>query len=391
MNRRQAFHSLAGFLAGSPLIQSQSPEGQAPSGSQTLRDMVNVFDFEPVFRSHVNKAAREYVLGGSWDEWTLRRNRDAFGKILLRPRFFVEVDKLDVSTEFLGQKLTMPIVVAPTGTHSLVHAEGEVATVRGAGAAGATMCISTSSSFPIDKIAAAAKAPIWFQLYTGPTLQATREKVEKAVSAGCRMILVTADGPYQPPREKDIRNRLEEQSERKSIRSQRGHTNEEGPYGLPLRFQGRLTWKFLDDLCAYAKVPVLVKGILTPEDAVLAVQHGAAGVVVSNHGGRYLDFAPSTIEVLPEIVEAVGSKVPVLIDGGFRRGTDVLKALAIGAKAVMVGRPPLWGLGAFGTDGVQRVMELLRNELAWAMGLAGRPNIASIDRSLVRIERTEAR
>lgn len=379
MNRRDAIRQFAVFLAGSPLAAAQD-------ASAGPKDMVNVFDFEPLFKAKVDKATRDYVTGGSWDEWTLQRNRDAFKRIMLRPRFFAEVDKLDVSTTVLGQKLNMPIVVAPTGTHSLVHAEGEVATVRGAGAAGAAMCISTSSSFPIEKIAAAATNPIWFQLYTGPSLEATREKVEKAVGLGCKMVLVTADGPYQPPREKDIRNRLEENAMRKSVRRQRGHANEAGSYGLPVRFQAKLNWRFLDDLCSYAKVPVLVKGVLTAEDAVLAVQHGAAGVVVSNHGGRYLDGAPSTIEVLPEIVEAIGGRGVVLIDGGFRRGTDVLKALAIGAKAVLVGRPPLWGLGAFGSDGVQRVMELLRNELAWAMGLAGRASIGAIDRSLVRID-----
>ncbi|MDX1981535.1 MAG: alpha-hydroxy acid oxidase [Bryobacteraceae bacterium] len=378
MTRRDAFQSLAAFVSASPLLAQQS--------GPKLEEMVNLFDFEPIFRSHVNKATWDYVTGGGWDEWTVKRNREAFERIILRPRYFVKVDSLDVSTEVLGQKLAMPILVAPTGTHSLVHAEGEVATARGAGAAGAVMCVSTSSSFPLEKIAEAARAPLFFQLYTGPTLEATRQKVERAVSLGCKAILVTADGPYQAPRERDKRNRLEDSPVRRTARSQRGHTSESGPYGLPLRFQGSLDWSFVDQLCGYAKVPVLVKGILTAEDAKLAMLHGAAGVVVSNHGGRYLDSAPSTIEVLPEIVDAIGRNGTVLIDGGIRRGTDVLKALAIGAKAVLIGRPPLWGLGAFGAEGVDRVIRLLRDELAWAMGLAGRPTIASIDRSLIRIQ-----
>ncbi|MEZ5354455.1 MAG: alpha-hydroxy acid oxidase [Bryobacteraceae bacterium] len=380
MTRREALEGLAGFVAGSPLGRAQG------SSEAKLADMINVFDFEPVFRKKAVKSAYDYVSGGGWDEWTLARNREMFRRIVLRPRYMVEVDKIDLSTEVLGQKLTMPILVAPTGTHSLVNPAGEPETARGAGAAGATMCVSTSSSFPIDQIAKAATGPLWFQLYTGPDLESTRAKVERATGAGCKAVLLTVDGPYHAPRERDMRNRLEDQPDRRQARRARGHTEEAGPYGLPMRFQAGLNWSFLDELCGYAKVPVLVKGVLTAEDARLALDHGAAGVVVSNHGGRYLDGAPSTIEVLPEIVDAVGSRGTVVVDGGFRRGTDVLKALAVGAKAVLVGRPPLWGLGAFGAEGVQRVMELLRTELGWAMGLAGRPTIGSIDRSLIRMD-----
>lgn len=376
--RRRALEQLAAFVSASPLLRAQQ--------ASKLEDMVNVFDFEPVFKSKSTKPTYDYVTGGGWDEWTLVRNREMFRHFLLKPRFMIDVSKIDVSTEVLGQKLAMPILVAPTGTHSLVHPAGEPETARGAAAAGAVMCVSTSSSFPLEKIAEAGKGPLWFQLYTGPDLDATKEKVQHAVSTGCKVILLTVDGPYQPPRERDMRNRLEQQSERLRVRAARGHTAEQGSYGLPVRFQAGLNWRFLDDLCAYAKVPVLVKGVLTPEDALLALDHGAAGVVVSNHGGRYLDGAPSTIEVLPEIVRVAGSRGVVLIDSGFRRGTDVLKALAVGAKAVLVGRPPLWGLGAFGANGVQRVLELMRKELAWAMGLAGRPTIASIDRSLVKAD-----
>jgi isopentenyl diphosphate isomerase/L-lactate dehydrogenase-like FMN-dependent dehydrogenase len=236
---------------------------------------------------------------------------------------------------------------------------------------------------PLQKIAEAAKGPLWFQLYAGPDKQVTRERVESAVALGCQAICWTVDAPYDAPRERDVRNRL--QRDTTTQRDNRRRVSAPKPFGLTSRFQSELDWSFLPELAGYAKVPVLVKGILTAEDAVRAQQNGAAGIVVSNHGGRYLDGAPSTIEVLPEIVDAVGSKMTVLIDGGFRRGTDILKALAIGAKAVLVGRPPLWGLGSFGDAGVQRVMEILRNELAWAMALAGRPNIASIDRGLVRI------
>ncbi|MBK5291169.1 MAG: alpha-hydroxy-acid oxidizing protein [Acidobacteriia bacterium] len=377
MTRRQATRQLAGFLAASPLLAA--PQEQ----------LINVFDFDAAAKGKLPKAAYDYVSGGSWDEWTLRRNRTMFERIILQPRFFREVNKLDLSLTLFGQKMAMPILVAPTGTHALVHPDGELATVRGAGAAGAGMVVSTSSSFPIEKISAEAKTPLWFQLYTGPDAEGTRERVSRAVTAGCKAICVTVDAPYQAPRERDTRNGLVRVfGEDKGGTRQRRYSEEApgSPYGLPMRFQATLNWKFLDQLCAYAKVPVLVKGILTREDALLALQHGAAGMIVSNHGGRYLDGAPSTIEVLPGIVDAVKDRAPVLIDSGFRRGTDILKALAIGAKAVLVGRPPLWGLGAQGQDGVQRVLEILRTELAWAMGLAGRATLASVDRSLIRIE-----
>jgi 4-hydroxymandelate oxidase len=333
----------------------------------------------------VPKPAYDYVTGGAWDEWTLKRNREGFGKITFRPRMLVGVDKLDLSTELFGTKLPMPVMVAPTGTHILVHPDAEAATARGAGAAGALMVVSTSTSVPLDKVAAAATGPLWFQLYTGPDKEATRERVERAVALGFKAICWTVDAPYDAPRERDFRNNLQRSTLRRE--SQRRSDMPPAPYGLPSRFQAQLNWSFLGELAGYAKVPVLLKGILTAEDALKAVEGGASGIIVSNHGGRFLDGAPSTIEMLPEIVDAVGGKIPVLIDGGFRRGTDILKALAIGARAVLVGRPPLWGLGAFGEQGVRRVMEILRRELAWAMALAGRPTIASIDRSLVRIER----
>ncbi len=380
MTRRDTVRHLALWAAGSPLALPQStPE-------KKIEDMINVFDFDSVCGAKVPKPAYDYVTGGSWDEWTLQRNRDAFHKITFRPRMLVEVDKLDLSTELLGQKLTMPVLVAPTGTHGLVHPEGEVATVRGAGAAGAFMVISTNSSMALERITAAATGPVWFQLYSGPDKAGTRERVENAVALGCKAVCWTVDAPYEAPRERDMRNRLQRGPSTRRESSRRV-APPPSPYGLSGRFQAQLNWSYLSEMAAFAKVPVLVKGILTAEDAAKAVSGGAAGVIVSNHGGRYLDGAPSTIEVLPEIVDAVGAKIPVLIDGGFRRGTDILKALAIGAKAVLVGRPPLWGLGAFGDAGVRRVLEILRTELAWAMALAGRPTIASIDRSLIRIDR----
>jgi isopentenyl diphosphate isomerase/L-lactate dehydrogenase-like FMN-dependent dehydrogenase len=385
MTRRDAVRGLALFLAQSPLWSAQQAEGgdAAPS----LEDMINVFDFDPVCKAKTPKAAYEYVSGGGWDEFTLRRNREAFGNITFRPRFLREVDQLDLSFTLFGKKLPMPIFVAPTGSHAVVHAEGELATARAAGAAGALMVISSSSSFPVEKIAAAATGPLWFQLYTASDMAGTRERVQKALDAGCEAICFTVDAPYAAPRERDVRNRLQRAGTQPPARRRRAEAPPERPYGLEPRLTAFLNWSFVDELRGWAKTPLLIKGILTPEDALLAAEHGADGVVVSNHGGRYLDGDPATIEVLPEIVDAVGAKIPVLVDSGFRRGTDILKALAIGAKAVLVGRAPLWGLGAFGEPGAKRVLEILRKELAWAMALAGRPNIGSIDQSLIRIER----
>ncbi len=389
MTRREATRGFLALLAGSPALSAQ-PD-RLPDRMPALEEMISLFDFDQVCRRRIQREAYDFVSGGSDDEWTLRRNREAFSKITLRPRMLVDVTRLDLSLTLFGTRVEMPILVAPTGTHSRVHPEGELATARGAGRVKTIMAVSSTSSFPIDRIAKDATGPLWFQLYAGPDAQATRERVENAVAAGCKAVCFTVDAPYYPHRERDLRNRLvrpEVQRELLTARSaRRSGEAPASPYGLPQRFTAQLTWSFVDELVSYAKVPVLIKGILTADDARLAVAHGAAGVIVSNHGGRYLDFTPGTIEVLPEIVDAVGAKIPVLIDGGIRRGTDVLKALALGAKAVLIGRPPLWGLGAFGETGVARVLEMLQTELALAMGLAGKPNLAAVDRSLVSVER----
>ncbi len=391
MTRRHAVRNLAIWAAGSPLLRAQQPPTTIAERMPTLEDMLNVFDFEAVAKTKVQKTAFDYITTGADNEWTLRRNRAAFDKFILRPRYLNDVSKLDLSCELFGTRVEMPILLCPTGTLGLAHPEGELATARAAGTVKTIMCVSSNSSFPIDKIAEAATGPLWFQLYTANDLDATRERVQRAVAAGCKVVAFTVDSPYPPQRERMLRNRSETASSLlpASTQAQRQRALESRPeqYRMRPSLTAQLTWKFLDDLRAWVKVPVLVKGILTPEDAELCVKYGAAGVIVSNHGARRLDTAPSTVEMLPEIVDAVGGKIPVLIDGGFRRGTDILKALAIGAKAVMVGRPHFWALGAFGQPGVQRVMQLLQTELARAMGFAGRPNLASLDRSLVRIEK----
>jgi len=387
MTRRDAARKLSVFLAGSPLLRGQDAPWIA-NRLPAMEELNNVMEFEPIARTRMLKNAYDYIAGGVDDEWTLRRNRSAFERSTFRPRMLVDVSKLDLSLELFGSKIEMPILIAPTAGHQQAHPDGELATVKAAGAAKTIMVVSTNSSHPIDKIGAAATGPFWFQLYAGPDKDATREKVERALAAGAKVICWTVDNQYNSHRERLLRDRLVTSGPPVEPASQPGRRRggaQPARYRLQGQFLNQLTWPFLQELKFYAKVPVLVKGILTPEDARLAVENGASGIVVSNHGARYLDTAPATIDALPGIVEAVGGKIPVLIDGGFRRGTDVLKALAIGAKAALVGRPPLWGLGAFGQAGVTRVLEMLQTELALEMGLSGRPNLASIDRSLVRI------
>jgi len=390
MNRRDATRNLMLMMAGSPLARAFQNPPPLPERMPGLDDLVNVFEFETVMRRNVTKNAYDFIAGGVDDEWTLRRNRQGFERYVLRPRFLTDVSNLDLSLDLFGSRIEMPILVAPTAAHQLAHPEGELATIRGAGAVKTIMVVSNNASYPIDKVAAAAVGPFWYQLYAGPDFDATQEKVERAVAAGAKVVCFTVDTQYNSHRERLLRNRVPGgmlppgTTEQAPARTRQRGAQTPNKYRLAPTFTAQLTWPFLEELKKYAKVPVIVKGLMTGEDAKLAVKYGADGIVVSNHGGRYLETAPSTIEVLPEVVAAVGGKIPVLVDGGFRRGTDVLKALAIGARAVLVGRPPLWGLGAYGHTGVQKVLELLQTELALAMGLSGRANLKAIDRTLIQ-------
>ncbi len=398
IRRRQAVGALAGFFAGSPLMRGQLDLPDLRDRIPALDDLVNVFDFEPVCKARVLKTSYDYVAGGADNEVTLRRNREAFEKIILRPRMLVDTSKLDLSTTLFGTKIDFPILIAPTAGHGQLTPDGELATARAAAAAQTLIVLSTNSSQPYEKVAAATNYPKWFQLYAGPDMEGTWERVERAKASGFKAIAFTVDGPYQPHRERMLRNRIRTSTPPGVSAPQMGRparrqreAEDSKPvvsraeyYGLTSTLVHQLDWNFYDELRKRAGMPVLIKGVLTAEDTVLAVRHGADGVVVSNHGARYLDYAPATIEVLAECVDAAG-KMPVLVDGGFRRGTDVIKALAIGAKAVLIGRPVLWGLGAYGEEGAKRVLDLLRSELALAMGLSGKPNLAALDRKLLRM------
>jgi isopentenyl diphosphate isomerase/L-lactate dehydrogenase-like FMN-dependent dehydrogenase len=357
-------------------------------------DPINLQEYEDLAYERLEPTALDYYRSGSGDEVTLRANRAAFERIRLRPRVLVDVSALSLETTALGTPISMPIMVAPTAYHCLACEQGERDTARAAGAARTLMVASTLATRTLEEIAEVAMGPLWFQLYVYKDRRVSEALVRRAEAAGYRALALTVDTPLFGRRERDVRNgfglpphlhlaNFEDPSMRDVLPPMPGAS------GLELvaqrLFDQSLTWDALAWLRAITSLPIVVKGILTAEDAQLAVEHGAAAIIVSNHGGRQLDGAMATIEALPEVVEAVAGRCEVFLDGGVRRGTDVLKALALGARGVFVGRPALWGLAIDGAAGVERVLILLRDELELAMALAGQPTIASIDRSLVTL------
>ena len=353
--------------------------------------LVNIFDYEQLARRKLPQPVFDFIAGGAEDEITLRLNREAFERIRLRPRVLVDVSRVDLTTTVLGQRLELPVLLAPVALQRLAHPDGELASARAAAAAGTAFALSTMASATIEEAAAAATGHKWFQLYVHPDRDVTKRLVQRAEAAGYAAICVTADVPFLGRRERDLRNELE-------FPPDVTHVNYLGEVEAPpmsmepgqsvlaasagLLIDPALTWSEIDWLRSVTSLPLLVKGIMTAEDARLAVEHGVAAIVVSNHGGRQLDGAPATIEVLPEVVEAVQGRCEVLLDGGIRRGTDILKALALGASAVLIGRAYIWGLAAAGEEGVTRVLALLRNELELAMALCGRRSVQEIDRGV---------
>jgi len=336
---------------------------------------VNVFDYEVLAQARMEPAAWSYYSSGSDDEVTLRANRTALERIRLRPRMLVDASTCDLRTTVLGTPIRMPILIAPTAFHCLAHPEGECATARAAGRAGTLMVASTSSTRSLEDIAREASAPLWFQLYVHDHKRA-EDLVHRATAAGYGALVVTVDSPRWGHKERAIRSGF-----RLPSHMHKANFTDEEPAGV----DASLTWESLVWLRSLTSLPIVLKGILTAEDALLAVQHGVDGIVVSNHGGRQLDSVSPSIEALPEVVQTVDGGCEVYLDGGIRRGTDILKALALGARAVLVGRPILWGLAANGAEGVSQVLEILRAELELAMALTGRPTLDSVDRSLVKM------
>jgi len=347
--------------------------------------VINVDDFEKAARERLDPGAYGYYAGGAGDEYTLRANVEAYARWELRPRVLVDVSEVSTVTTVLGAEVDLPVLVAPTAFHRLAHPEGELATARAAAGAGTVMCLSTLSSVSPAELAAAAPGALqWFQLYWSRDRGFTAELVASVAEAGFRAIVLTVDFPVAGRRERDLRLEFTLPDDLPAPNLPVALARRDFHAALGDIVDTRLTWRDLEWLRSESSLPLLVKGVLTAEDAVLAAEHGAEAVIVSNHGGRQLDGVPATLDVLPEVVEAVGERVEVLLDGGIRRGTDVLKALALGARATLAGRAVLWGLAAAGEEGVARVLELLRNEIASGLMLLGCPRPDDVSRAHLR-------
>ncbi|MBL8177701.1 MAG: alpha-hydroxy-acid oxidizing protein [Bryobacterales bacterium] len=383
ISRRAAMRAFLGWTAASPLSIGQDY-------SDPLYGPINIFDFADLAKKKLDPMAWDYLDGGSEDEQSLRDSRDIFKQVIIRPRMLVDTHKIDLTTDLYGQKLDYPIIIDPSGGKNCFHPKGEEAVALAANNAKALHITNGG----IDDIIESGKgAKVWWQLTTGGQLQnqqTMRSFVKRIEAQGCSGICFTVDIMHVSHRERDMHNKLERSWCESGLpkRDAQGRMPEaKNPWraGLyPSRLTPTPTWNSLRELRQLTKLPIVVKGILIGEDAARCVDFGASGIIVSSHGARQMDHVGSTLEALPECVRAVNGRIPVMIDGGFRRGTDILKALALGAKAVAIARPYLYGLACFGQRGVERVLELLKTELALSMALSGVPNIASIDRSLVR-------
>jgi len=357
------------------------------------KEAINVFEFEPVARQNVPPAHFGYMASGIDDEVTLRANREGFLKFQLRPRRLVDVEKVDMSTQILGTRYPTPIVIAPVGGHRMFHPDGELAVARAAKAGGHLMILSTVTTTAVEEVAAARAAPVWYQLYATNKWEVAKAFVTRAEKAGCPVVAVTVDRAggrnqetlfrLQRTDERDCKTCHDRSSLAANLRRRPMYEGVDLA-GLTHTQASSMTWDFLKRLRDTTKMKIVLKGILAHEDATLAVQNGIDGIIVSNHGARSEDSGRSTIDALPEILEAVKGRMPVLVDSGFRRGTDMAKALCMGASAVCIGRPYIWGLGAFGQPGVERVLELLRIELHAIMQQLGAPSIKQLVPAMVR-------
>ncbi len=358
--RRRALESLGLWMAGSPLLRGQElgPRlaGEPPGRIAPRNELVNTFEFEDVARRSLPARAFSEIQGSG--------ERRGFDRIVFHPRVMVDVHELDLRLDLFGSKMYAPILVGPAAGIGRFHAEGELALVRGASAAKAAVVLSSRSSLSIKKIASESQSELWYQIYPEPDMEPVLTRVKEAVQTGCKAVCLTVGMPFQSAAD---------------------------GAGSPLKLVNlaspRADWALVDQVRRAAKTPVILKGIMAPEEARMAIERGADGIVVSNHGGRAVHGLAAPIDALPAVMDAVAGKMPVLIDGGFRRGSDVIAALALGARAVLVTRPVLWGLSAYGAEGVTTVLEMLQSESARTMGMCGKPNLAALDRTLVRLDR----
>ena len=381
------------FLASSPAVYAAPPilaqdpaDLYAPQAISSAGDAINVFDFHEAARQVLLPGHYTYMAMGTDGGGTLRANREGFEQFRLKMRRLVDVREIDLSMELFGESYSLPILIAPCGSQQAFHPEGEVAVARAARTRGVEQILSTVTSTAVEEVNGARGRPVWFQLYTNPDWEGTRAIVRRAEASGCPVLALTVDLPA---------------SNREALARYRRDTNDEclvchapdaGVIPPKPMYAGTsinrpatafMNWDHVDRLKEFTSMRLMLKGIVTAEDARLAVEHGVDGIIVSNHGGRSEDSGRSTIECLPEVVAAVQGRIPVIVDGGFRRGTDIFKALALGADAIAIGRPYLWGLASFGQEGVETVLDLLARELEIVMKQAGTVRIADIGRSQI--------
>jgi 4-hydroxymandelate oxidase len=374
--RRRAFFwpaMMAGTAPHDPGAEAafQAPDPGKPSASQTPARLVSLRDIERRASSSMPRATWEFINSGAGDEWTVRWNEESFQRLRLQQRVMTDLSRLNTRVRLMGRERPHPILLSPTSNHALVHPDGEIETARGAGEAGAILIVSTFADRPLEEIARAATQPLWHATYLFKDRGRTQDLLRRAEAAGCEAICVPIDSPVVGARDREHR----------TYRFPRE----------PVSFQNYpvdywrypTTWKDVDWIRTQTKLPLVLKGILDPGDAERGIRAGAQAIFVSNHGGRNLDTLPATLDVLPDVADKVAGRVPIVVDGGIRRGTDVLKALALGAAAVAIGRPYLYGLACSGAAGVRGVVNILRNELEMAMAMTGRLTVASIDKSVV--------
>lgn len=352
-----------------------------------MTDPVNVREYEALAREAIEPGAWGYIAGGAGDEISLRENDHAYDRLRLWPRVLVDVTEVDTSTELLGRRVSAPILLAPTAFQTLSHPDGERATARGAATVDTVMVVSTMSSYPLEEVAEAADGGKWFQLYAYRDREVTEGLIRRAEAAGYEALCLSIDLPRPGRRERDHRSGFQLPDHARPANFAGVVDDERSRQAVDAYVAGlidaSLTWEIVPWMRDVTSLPIALKGILRADDARRAVDAGVDAIVVSNHGARQLDTVPATIDALPAIAEAVGTSATLLVDGGIRRGTDVVKALALGADAVLIGRPYVWGLAVDGAAGVERVFELLRDELELAMALCGCIDVASIDRDVV--------
>lgn len=381
------------FLLGSPLLalsQCAAPDEKKAAmdkvldGIQGPGEALNVFDFEKAAKQKIPTSHWGYLSTGVNDDLTIQANRDAIAKVKLRMRRLIDPDQVDMTTELFGRKYPTPIVLDPVSSQRAFHDDGELATARAARAKNHLQILSTVTTFSIEDVSKERDAPVWYQLYALTDWEGTKSMIRRAEDSGSEVLVFTVDLAAGSNRETLERfSRMDTRDCAKCHSSNRFERKPMIPRIPGIEFSSNLTWDYVDKLKETTKLKLIVKGLETAEDAKLCLAHGVDGIVVSNHGGRASETGRGTLEALPEVVNAVQGKIPVLIDGGFRRGTDIFKALALGADAVCVGRPYIWGLGSFGQEGVEAVLQILRDELEMVMGQAGTRTLADITKDFV--------